>query len=221
MTRKLARRMHSLRALWICVLLSGCQAASTDPARTRRFEVWRVDPGSGAKPPVWFSFPKPFESYAGEFPRIEGELRVGEDGTTGWFRVSILEVTLGEEELDKNVRNNLEMLAGKLHPRSTFTVHSMTASKPSQDDPVDVLLHGELELKGTRVRVKAPAVWTTDKGKPARLRGGFSIESLRERFSIVGPGLEGEVSGDRVEVMFDVGLVRDADPGNTKAGDRT
>lgn len=170
---------------------------------------------------MWFSFPAPFQSYAGEFPRVEGELRVGEDGTTGWFRVSIMEVALGEAELDKNVRNNMEMLAGRLHPRSTFTVLSMTPPNPNAAGPVDVVLHGELELKGMKVRVKAPAVLTLDKGKPARLRGGFSIESLRERFSITGPGVEGEIAGDRVEVMFDVCLTRDTGQGGAKAGERT
>ena len=201
-------------------VLSGCQANAPHTARTPDFELWRVVAGSSAKPPVWFSFPKPFESYAGEFPRVEGELRIDEHGTTGWFRVSIMEATLGEEELDKNVRNNMEMLAGGKYPVSTFHVLSMTPAKPNANGPVDVVLRGELDLKGIRTQVKAPAVLTLEKSKPARLRGGFSIESLRERFSIVGPGVEGEPSGDRVEVMFDVNLTHGASQGNAKLGDR-
>lgn len=223
MTGTLASRCS---VLWLCVgpaipMLAGCQTPPTLPASAPCGEVWRVDVEASAHPPVWFSFPKPFESYAGEFPRVEGELRVSGAGASGWFRVSIMEVTLGEEELDKNVRHNMEMLAGTLHPRSTFTVLAITPRLPNTDAPIDVVLQGELELKGIRAPVKAPAVMTFAKGKPARLRGGFSIESLRDRFSVVGPGVEGEPAGNRVEVMFDVGLVQDKSGGAAKPGDRT
>ena len=46
MMGRLARAIHPLRALSVCVVLSGCQAASTDPSRTPRYEVWRVHAGA-------------------------------------------------------------------------------------------------------------------------------------------------------------------------------
>jgi polyisoprenoid-binding protein YceI len=202
-------------------VMTGCQTASTHSAKRPVSEVWRVDAESSATPPVWFSFPKPFESYAGEFPRVDGELRIGDDATTGWFRVSITEVTLGEEELDRNVRSNTEMLAGSRFPRSTFTVLAMVPPRPGRSWPVDVVLHAELELKGIRMQVTAPAVLTFESGKTARLRGGFSIESLREKFDVVGPGVDGEPAGNRVEVMFDVSLKRDASNCVERPGERT
>lgn len=171
--------------------------------------------------PIKFSFPKPFESYAGEFPRVHGECLVHKSGTTCGFLVFIMDATLGEDELDNNVRNNAEMLAGGRFPSSTFLIRSMAPSVAQLDKPIDLVIDGALQLKGVTVPIKAPARWTPIHRDLVRFKGGFVIESLRERFTISGPGVEGDPAGDRVEVTFDVNLSRVAGPGGAKPGDRT
>lgn len=194
---------------------AGCQTTKPMAKSSPATEVWQVDRDLSARPPVWFSFPKPFDTYAGEFPRVEGELRVHDGTVEGWFRVRIMDVTLGEEELNKNVRHNMEMLAGGAHPTSTFTVRSISPWKSLADRATEDLFVGELELKGITVPIKAPAVMDFSKSGRLRLKGGFVIESLKERFAIVGPGVEGETEGDRVEVLFDVTLLRSPADNNT------
>jgi len=189
----------------------GCHATGAKYGMSRSVEVWRVDPASSEKPPVWFSFPEPFQIYAGEFPRVEGELRFDDQGASGWFRVPILEVTLGEADLDSNVRNNMEMLAGKQHSTSTVSVRAIRGLGPDLRSGASVTLLGELELKGVKVTIQSPATLEESGSDGARfrtLRGRFVIDRLRERFNILGPGTDDEPQGDRVEVFFDVTLAR-------------
>jgi len=61
---------------------------------------WRVERSPDSAAPVGFAFPPPFDNYAGVFPSLDGRLNWREDahfvGAHGWFKVSILDVTTGE-----------------------------------------------------------------------------------------------------------------------------
>jgi len=178
---------------------------------------WRVERSPDSAAPVGFAFPPPFDNYAGVFPSLDGRLNWREDahfvGAHGWFKVSILDVTTGENALDRNIRNNVEMLQGGQFPTSTFTVRSISSSRACLESgkAVAVTLEGQFELKGVVVDLTVPAsiALQTDSGGGRRLRlaGCFFIEQLRERFNISGPGTDDEPAGNRVRVEFNVVLV--------------
>lgn len=203
-----------MAGLLLVVVFSGCASTGADRDARPTAEVWRVVENSDGHPPITFSFLEPFETYSGVFPRVEGELHFGHGGATGWFRVAIMEVTLGEADLDANVRNNMEMLAGGKFPTSTFTVRSIVGARKEYASEIPVTLFGGLELKDATAALIAPATIqdVEQDGKTLRrFRGQFMIEQLRERFRIIGPGAESDPAGNRVEVRFDVTLVRAKD----------
>lgn len=215
---------------WVVALLTGaasmagCRApgAPVTPSHEStsikvNVRQWRVERSSSSPAPVRFAFPPPFENHTGVFPSLDGRLYCAEGGSLagahGWFTVNILDVTTGEDDLDQNVRHNVEMLQGKTFPTSTFTVRSISSSRSTLEsgETVSVTLEGPLELKGVVVDLIVPASITLQLdsagGRRLRLAGRFFLEQLRERFRIAGPGTNDGPSGNRVTVEFDVVLV--------------
>ncbi len=196
------------------------RARNTPAASTPSVQVWRVAPRNDSDPPpARFTFDAPVDNYAGEFARLTGELRLSGDldlrGAGGAFEAHILDLTMGEKDLDANVRNNVELLCGKQFPVSTFTIRSIDGAgdRLRHNSANDVTLHGELTLKGVTIPLAVPAVLEprtdTDGRRTIRLRASFAIEQLRARFNIYGPGGENEPAGDRVRVNVDTLLVRE------------
>lgn len=168
-------------------------------------------------PPIRFAFATPLEHYAGEIRRAGGELHLRKDlslaDAQGSFSVDIFALTMGEPDLDENVRNNVELLAGKKFPISRFTLRRISSDRErlTPGDSIAATLIGDFELKGVRIPLAASAVLElrTENAGPSTLSltGSFTIESLRETFHILGPSGEDEPAGNRLTVEFHFVLV--------------
>jgi len=210
-----ARRLAAV----VLLLAFGCQrpGPAAEEFPRREFRTWVVAPqGTAQPPPVHFAFAPPVDDYAGEFQRMTGELRLRDDlcldGARGSFSVSIFDLTMGDADLDANVRNNVEMLEGGRFPASTFRLNSIEgkAACLRVGEPTAVTLHGGLKLKGVAIPLAVAGTIEPRRGEDGsiilQLTGKFIIENLRERFSIFGPGGENEPAGNRVTVEVDVML---------------
>jgi len=191
---------------------------TTDP----RVTIWKIDESrKDGSSVIRFHFPPPQDVYAGEVGRVRGELYLGDDflldRSGGWFSVDVMDVTLGEPDLDENVRNNVELLSGKRFPTSTFRVRSITADQgrivPGRR--AEVTLHGDFELKGVTIplSVSASLEFAIDSNDRSALwmSGSFALEALRKTFDIMGPGGGDDVAGDRLHFAFRFTLVRRTD----------
>lgn len=164
---------------------------------------------NGEPAQVRFHFPPPENSYAGEVGRISGRIEHGAS-VTGLFEVQISDVTMGEPDLDQNVRNNVEFLNGKTHPVSSFRLDSIVVPRdPANAAKRSVILVGEFQLKGISVPLKADATLTRKETTPPELvlAGTFTLDRLRERFSISGPGGDKSESGNRLQFEFEFHFV--------------
>lgn len=150
---------------------------------------------------------------AGEVRNVSGRLLLGPSdqlaGVQGRLDVNILEVTMGEPDLDSNVHNNVEFLQAKSFPQSSYEIRSITSAaktlKPGE--PAPVTLHGLFALKGVVVPMDVAAQMKLGKDGAANsltLEGSFAIEQLRERFHIAGPGAENDPAGDRLLLDFQI-----------------
>ncbi|MBI3834963.1 MAG: YceI family protein [Planctomycetes bacterium] len=205
-----------------CRDLSHRQIAPDDIQTNRPVEqdlfIWRVvSPQSEGNPPIRFHFAEPEDSYAGEFPLVRGWLSMNpdaiEDNFTGQFDVETKDVTMGEPDLDSNVRNNVEFLQATAFPISSYVVRSLAANDRRLEEgrPVPITMHGTFKLKGVETPLDVRATLRrVAKSQPERilLSGSFEIERLRDRFHISGPGTEDDPAGNQVQVDFNIELAR-------------
>jgi len=196
----------------------GCHSTRVGESNGRTI-VWMIDESHEHDSAVIrFHFPPPHDAYAGEVRRVQGilhldeEFRLGREG--GWFSVDVMAVTLGEPDLDENVRNNVEFLYGKKFPISRFHLREIAVDRDRhiRGRRADVTLHGDFSLKGVSIPLSVPAMLEVAKepnGRPGLdLLGSFVLEDLRETFGISGPGDEDDPAGNRLLFEFQFRLVR-------------
>lgn len=167
---------------------------------------------------IRFHFPPPHDEYAGEVQRVQGMIHLDEEFRLcregGRFSVDVMDVTLGEPDLDENVRNNVEFLFGKKFPESTLHLRRIIVDRDRfiRGRYADVTLNGDFTLKGVSIPLSVTAVLEVvvdPGGFPVLLLGGsFSLENTRETFGIEGPGAEDDPSGDRMLFEFRFRLVQ-------------
>ncbi len=202
----------------VVALLVGCQTpshhsqAGGDPRRAppieRRYRV--VDPPIGDRPPIRFRFPPPVDDYKGEAAKLRGEFLACEQPAkgvpAGWFEVIVTDVTMGEPELDSNIRFNVEALEGKRFATIRYVVEFVDcpAGNPGdRSERTPIVFHGRFEMKGRSVPLvvngwmDAPQV--TPGSAERILSAGWRLGSLKEIFGIVGPGGPDEPAGDRMD----------------------
>ncbi len=213
-------RKYGLTLLAVGFLANGegCRRGRAGNAE-RRPIFWVMDESpDNDLPTIRFHFAPPHDAYAGEVRRVQGaihfddEFRLGRDG--GWFSVDVTNVTLGEPDLDENVRNNVEFLFGKQFPVSKYVIRSITAGREriQGSSPVEITLHGDFQLKGVTIPLSVPA--KMEYAKDSRdasvllMSGSFSLEKLRETYGISGPGHENDPAGNRLTFEFHFTLVR-------------
>jgi len=85
--------------------------------------VWTVEENKTTDEPfAIFSFLSPIDNYAGEIKALQGEMKLQQDlsmtEATGKFTVSIADITMGEEDFDRDVQN--KKLKKALYPEATF-----------------------------------------------------------------------------------------------------
>ena len=181
----------------------------------RRAIAWMIDESDEHDSPmIRFHFPPPHDAYAGEVRRVQGMLHLDEEfrlgGNGGWFGVDVMDVTLGEPDLDENVRNNVEFLSGKRFPISTFHLREIAVDRDRliRGRRADVTLHGDFSLKGVTIPLSVPALLEVESDPNGRfvlhLSGSFVLEELRQTFGIAGPGAEDDPAGNRLlfELQF-------------------
>lgn len=201
----------------VCFLSSliGCHNADRNHLSCPTLPTYRVvDSPPGSPAPIRFRFPPPIEGYSGEVPRVTGWISLGKHGelakARGRFEVDVTDVTLGEADLDMNVRNNAEMLHSELFPVSRFEIDRIESDEVRYTGqyPVDVVLHGTFSLKGVSVPLSAKGrlLPRPDVKDPFsfQLEASFELTDLRETFNIAGPGGENEPAGNRM--LFEVSV---------------
>jgi polyisoprenoid-binding protein YceI len=212
---------------------NGAFTRSDPTARaTQRLERYVViGPAPGEAAPIRFEFPPPEDAYRGEVRRVRGELLLGtfrnERGSHGWFEVDITDVTMGDADLDENVRFNIEFLEGRRFPLARFDVDKVTES-PSREGSEQVrhvALFGRFTLKGRTVplHVKGRIRPVGDENGPGELvlETSWTLDQLSERFNIIGPGSpvvdEDELAAEESNSQ---GFAADSSPPRGRPGDR-
>lgn len=147
---------------------------------------------------IRFEFPPPEDAYRGEVRRVRGELVFGDlqqqSASRGWFEVDITDVTMGDADLDENVRYNIEFLEGRRFPLARFEVDRLIEESAAKDPESGrrVVLEGQFTLKGRTVPLSVHATLRPTGGDPRRadliLETRWTLEKLEERFGIIGPG---------------------------------
>lgn len=186
--------------------------------RPERYIV--VGPAPGEAAPIRFEFPPPEDAYRGEVRRVRGELLLGAarrgPGARGWFEVDVTDVTMGDADLDENVRFNIEFLEGRRFPLARYDVdHVIEVQEPERL----VTLVGRFTLKGRTVplQVEGRIRPAGDENGPYQwvFETSWTLDRLSERFNIIGPGSpvadEDEPSGrpgDRLNFHLHVFLQR-------------
>jgi len=213
----------------------GCQRAGSETGETasmtaqRRCDPvavpwprkWHVAPRrSNAPPPIRFRFPPPLNEYSGEVSLLKGDLTLGEGGSlaeaTGAFEVDIAHVTMGEPDLDENMRNNVEALESKRFPQSRFVLQRIQSTSPAlePETAVPAILQGTFELKGVKTPLAAMGTIRAmqDAAGAARLEFDlrFRLEQLQEKFGIVGPSGPQETAGN--QLFFELHFVMEPAP---------
>lgn len=205
-------------SIWCIVIGMGCHTNRVVDSHRRSF-VWKIDESLEQEvAAIRFHFPPPQDAYAGEVRRVQGMLHLDEDFRLapegGWFRVEVKDVALGEPDLDENVRNNVEFLAGKQFPISTFHLREITPKRHRfiRGRVAEVILHGDFMLRDVTIPLSAPAtleVVSDPGGCPVLfLCGSFVLEELRQNFGITGPGTEDNPAGNRLLFDFRFRLIR-------------
>ena len=157
--------------------------------------AWVVDGESQeTRPPVQFQFPDPLQMHAGRAAKLTGHLQFNPaldvSRASGRFAVAVEDVTMGDQDLDRDVQQN--MLAGPQHPTSHFTFDSVRADPGSLaiGPPISATLVGEFEMKGIRIPLEVPVTLEAFVGPDARPRvsidGRWQIR-LQDPFGLSGP----------------------------------
>ena len=166
-----------------------------------------VASGPGQRPAVQFAFAAPLDAYRGEATRVSGRLTLGQGaegadgarggvigGATGRFSADPASVTMGEADLDAEIRAS--MLDVIRHPESFFVLERTEARAVAPDFGVlaPAVLHGRFTMKGHTVPLVVTAsfepITTADGDLRLVLDGRWPLGLLRP-FGIDGP------SGDR------------------------
>ncbi len=119
---------------------------------------WTVEPPQNKNEPILiFSFLPPLDSYAGEAKTLSGTLDLSEGntltGAKGSFEVQISDITMGLDDLDREVQN--KMLKMGMFPNSTFTFEEIEAKN---DEPLQFGQTSEFTAKGifTMLGIETP-----------------------------------------------------------------
>jgi len=186
------------------------------PAANSQSNTWQVmDPHFEDNTPIRFHFAPPANNFVGEFPRVRGWLRLNPDdlkaSASGQFEVGVADITMGEEDLDSNVRNNVEFLQSQTFPISSYVVQGITADRLKLETgaPVPITMRGKFTLKDVEIPLDVRGRLTRIVDPPPErivLTGSFAIDRLRERFHIAGPGAEDDPAGNQVVIDFTIHL---------------
>jgi len=169
------------------------------------------------EPLVRFGFPPPQDAYRGEVGSVRGELFFGEGGllsdAKGYFEVSVVDVTMGEPDLDDSIRTNAVFLQSSKYPTSRYEIARVRVEgdRVVVRQRMSVTLEGAFELKGVSVPLDVQATiepaHAVDGSVELHLAGAFELENLRETFHISGPGDETDAAGNRMWFNFHFVLV--------------
>ena len=155
---------------------------------------WKVNQKADSEDPIIiFSFLSPVDNYAGEVTALNGEMNLGEgpsiNGANGKFTVKISDVTMGAEDLDDAVRN--EMLKSGLFPNAHFTFENIEFTKAnlSYGDVNEMTILGQFTMMGitTPVQVDTRMELVQKNDQPIlEVSCNFNLQ-LFEKFNVKGP----------------------------------
>lgn len=125
-------------------------------------------------PPVLFQFPSPLDGYRGTFSKVNSHLTFGSEGwvgSKGKVGVDMSSVTMGEDDLDKEL---LEpgMLGAKDHPEASYdyVITAWSGGDPREGKAGQAVLSGTFSFKGKSTEREVVADFKT---LPAQAGGGW------------------------------------------------
>ncbi|MBU1168512.1 MAG: YceI family protein [Proteobacteria bacterium] len=176
----------SFESLGYALPLTPAAKASNNTTDIVLSKSWRLVPKHGDDEPViQFRFPPPLDNYSGEFKQAEGSVLFPENlsfsGMTGSVAAHSSSVTMGEEDLDKTIKDDLFL------DQTHFPVSDFHLIQARSDDTSLrfgrlslVNIDGTFQLKGKTIPLSLPLemeVVLDENDRPLILvRGSFPID---------------------------------------------